>query len=65
VKRRKTWGDFVERQREKKKSWDDCENRTDWTLIRKPLGTSWSEGGSGCSGLKVITAEETEEQEGR
>jgi hypothetical protein len=27
-------------------------------LIRKPLGSSWSEGGRGCSSWRVIAAEE-------
>jgi hypothetical protein len=30
-----------ERERERKKTLDDCDNRTDWKLTRKPLGTSW------------------------
>jgi hypothetical protein len=29
-----------ERERAKKKTWDDCDNLTHWKLIRKPLGTS-------------------------
>jgi hypothetical protein len=31
-----------ERERVKKKIWDDYENQADWKLIRKPLGTRWS-----------------------
>jgi hypothetical protein len=30
-----------ERERVKKKTLDDCDNRTDWKLIRKPLEISW------------------------
>jgi hypothetical protein len=53
-----------ETEKEKKKIVDDWDN-LNRKHIRKPLGTSWSYGGSGSSGLKVITTEETEQQEGR
>jgi hypothetical protein len=29
------------REERKKKTLDVCDNRTDWKLIRKLLGTSW------------------------
>jgi hypothetical protein len=39
-KKKNTLDDCVARV--KKKTWDDYENRTDWKLIRVPIGTSWS-----------------------
>jgi hypothetical protein len=41
----------LEERVKRRKPLDDC----DWKIIRKPLGMSW----------KVITVEETEQQEGR
>jgi hypothetical protein len=55
----------LEERVKRRKPLDDCNNRTDWKLISTPLGMSWSYGGSGCSGLKVITTEETEQQKGK
>jgi hypothetical protein len=52
-------------RRKSKKTLDDCDNRTHWKLMRKRYGTSWPEGGSGYSGLRVITAAEIEPQEER
>jgi hypothetical protein len=40
--REKNLHDCVGRESEKKKPLDDCDNRTDWKLIRKALRTSWS-----------------------
>jgi hypothetical protein len=60
-----------DREREKAKSSEDCVGRdterkeenfgmivitwTSWQLIRKPLRSSWSYGGSGGSSSRVIT----------
>jgi hypothetical protein len=63
--KKKTWGDCVERQRERRrKLWMIVITGLTGNLSGNRLGR-WPEGGSRCTGWTVITAEETEPQEGR
>jgi hypothetical protein len=45
--------DGGERVRERRKLWMIMITCTNFKLIREPLGSSWPQGGSGCSGWRM------------